>query len=107
MISLSRLLVRVRCVSLDRESRSICSSQESGRRLVNAEPNTVQAKKRLLCGSAKLRLKPPRFSDMDSEAALMPIDLGEAELEAGGRKFDERLIQAGFRLGAVLKQLVN
>ena len=42
---------------------------------------------------------------MEAAGRIEPIELSEAYLKAGGRIAQRRLVEAGFRLGAVLKQV--
>lgn len=50
-------------------------------------------------------LGPVRIMDGDMDTEYPPIVLTEDYLQAGGRAADRRLIQAGYRLGAILKQI--
>lgn len=47
-----------------------------------------------------------RVFEMDNDHELMPVDLSSAYLRAGGKECDKRMIAAGFRLAAVIKELV-
>ncbi|HTN77675.1 MAG TPA: S1/P1 nuclease [Pirellulaceae bacterium] len=50
-------------------------------------------------------LSPVRLMEEDSDTEYPPITLTEDYLQAGGRVADRRLVQAGYRLGAILKQV--
>lgn len=47
-----------------------------------------------------------RVYEMDNENELIPIDLSDAYLRAGGRLCDQRMVAAGYRLAAVLRTLL-
>ena len=44
---------------------------------------------------------------MEAVGRVDPIDLSELYLKAGGGIAETRMVQAGYRLGAVLKELVR
>jgi hypothetical protein len=48
-----------------------------------------------------------RVYEMDNEHELLPLDLADGYLRSGGRHCDKRMIAAGYRLAAVLKQLIE
>ncbi|QDU25248.1 S1/P1 Nuclease [Anatilimnocola aggregata] len=50
-------------------------------------------------------LGPLRIFEADNDPEYPPIKLSEDYLEAGGSAVDRRLIQAGYRLGAILKKV--